>query len=328
LVVKIDFSDVEDFTSKYWKDEWFKYKKIDKVLRSFFHKNEIDKRNPWEVIGIYKELLKNLKTQNEDRYKQIHKGTPFFWIGWNSFLIKNYDQAIFYLDAALAEDKKNHPSDIWPNSGAAMFFDLRTPDFRPYYDRGYSTAPELKDILEKELNKFNSKPGNYLTINDFIDQFVKKIIGNNSTSIITTFYTFIFEKEDVIEMIELRGEHGGSIEPMITHLFKGALIFETLMKQNYPTEGNTLGKIVGSPIVMGNYGYNNHRCSASSLEDILNFINNHRDSVETAFYVTCKIRNTTAHNLLWNDLFTIENYNKFYYKVLDAIFYVIQKEYI
>ena len=324
---QIDCSDLNNFTSQYWTDKWFKYKNFDKVLQSFFCKNEIYLRHPWEVIGIYKTLLKYLKRQNSDRYKQVHKGTPFFWIGWNSFLLKNYDQAIFYLDAALAEDKKNHPSHVWPTSGAAMFFKLQTPKFRIYYDRGYVIAPELYDIVNRELNRFNSKHGNNLSINHFIDSFVTKILKEDNTAVITTLYAFIFQKDDIIEMIKLRGKHGGSIEPMITHLFKGALIFETLMKENHPQEGNSLGKIIGSSNIQTRYNYNQHHCRASSLEEIFSFINSQTESAERAFYVTCKIRNTTAHNLIWNDLFTIENYNKLYYSILDAIFYVIQKEY-
>lgn len=327
---KIDFSDFDDFTTRYWTDEWFKFKRIDKALESFFKKNGIKRRHPFEIIGIYKRLLNYLKNQNEERYKQLHKGTPFYWIGWFSFLLKNYDQGIFYIDAALAEDKKNHPSNIWPDSGAAMFFDLRLDDYRVFLDRGYSIAPRMKDLLKKELNRFNSKQNNNLILDGFIDSFVKKIIHEDHTEIITTLYSFILEKEDIIEMIKLRGEHGGSIEPMITHLFKGALIFESLMKKHYASNNrNNLGDILKFNNVENIYRYTfkNHKSSADSLEEILKFIGKYINSPETAFYVTCKIRNTTAHNLIWNDLFTVENYEKLYHKIVDAIFYIILYEY-
>ncbi len=338
----IDFSDFDNFTEKYWKHQLYDVNEMDKYLGVFREQKMPAKPEPSDEIEIYKELLHKIRIQNIEKYDKIHKGTPFFWIGWNSFLIKNYDQAIFYLDAALAEDRKNHtkwminpedrkPYPTWFLSGAAMFLRLGSIGYRRFYDKGYSSAPELFNLIETELNRFNSVNTSNITISEFINSFVDELIDEDNTVILTTLYTFIFQKEDIIDMIRYKGKYGGTIEPIILHLFKGALIFETLIKKQYKGNSNTLGRILSESDTETRYNYNfrSGECSASLLEDIFDFISlNDDNTAETAFHITCKIRNTTAHNLIWNDIFTVDKYNKLIDKVLNAIFTVIHRDFI
>lgn len=330
-LVIVDFEEFDNFEEKYWHYKLYNVKNMDNLYAKFRENIILPNRkyiDPLNEINIYKKLLKRIKKQNEEKYKKIHKGTPFFWIGLSSFFLKKYDDSIFYMDAALAEDKKNHPSNVWPDSGAGMFFKLNTDYFRMYTD--FPDIVHLKDLLNNELNRFNSMQQNpRLTINEFNISFIDKIIKyERNTAIITTLYSFIFEKNNIMEMLELRGEKG-TIEPMILHLMKGATILETLMKKLYPSEGNTLGNIISSHAIQSKYNYAADSCRANSLEEIFGYLNrNNNDSIRTSFYITCKIRNTFSHYLLWSDLFTTETYNKLYEKIINAIFYVIQEEYI
>ena len=36
--------------------------------------------------------------------KKIHKGTPCFFLGWTAFDLKNYETAVFFVDAAISEN--------------------------------------------------------------------------------------------------------------------------------------------------------------------------------------------------------------------------------
>ena len=291
----------------------------------YFPPNDLDKL--FNIIDFYKELLKRIKDESETQYNNIHKGTPFFFIGWFSFLLKNYNEAIYYIDAAMNEDKKNHPSDVWPTSGAALFFRLHS-----IYDKyfNYFTDTTIHDILEKELKNFSQEFENF-ELSEFKEYFIEELLldedlSSGDVAIITTFYTFILEKNDILNMINLRGTNGGTIEPMIMHLFKGSLIFESLLKKYHPSEALTLGQIFRE--IGSDYGlkYEGKNCYAGTLEEIFDIIDSPSfNKIEKAFYTTCRIRNTTGHNLSWNNVFSCENYEQLYKNVLNAILIVIKK---
>jgi len=277
--------------------------------------------DPFIQITTYKEFLEILQDTYPNEYKEIHKGTPFYWIGWYSFLAEYYDQAVFYIDAAMSEDKINHPPELWPDSGAAMFFRLKLTNYQLFFRS--STAPELEDVLKQEFKRFNRLNLNDdITIENFVENFVGQIIYHDNTAIITTLYTFILEKDRIMEMIHNRGEYGGTIEPMITHIFKGALIFETLLKMHY--EGTMLGNTIEQ--CKAKYSFDFNQCTPKSFNEIFNYTN--QNNTQTAFCITYKLRNKTAHKLNWNESFTESNYEKIYQNILNAIFFVIQKEYL
>src|SRR5690606_38398913 len=62
--------------------------------------------NPFERQVCYEILLKILKYRNPTQYKEIHKGTPYYYIGWTSYQYGDIIKAIFYMDAAVSEDLK------------------------------------------------------------------------------------------------------------------------------------------------------------------------------------------------------------------------------
>ena len=66
---------------------------------------------PLERFREYEELLAALRQANPAKYASIHKGTPFFFLSWLAFDMSNYETALFYLDAGIAEDIRNigHP---------------------------------------------------------------------------------------------------------------------------------------------------------------------------------------------------------------------------
>lgn len=300
----------------------FDYKaNADEYFVSFRIQNKLHDHDPFIQITVYKEFLKMLQEEYPNEYKKIHKGTPFFWIGWYSFLVEYYDQAVFYIDAAMSEDKINHPPEKWLNSGAARFFRLKLPYYQRLFDS--SSAPELNEVLEKEFKRFNLlNLNNNITIESFVEKFVEKIIYDNNTAIITTLYTFIFEKEGIMEMIRNRGENGGTIEPMLMHIFKGALIFETLLKKHYT--GTTLGNTLQN--CQSKYSFDFQQCKPNSFNDIFSYKN--QNNKQSAFCMTYKLRNKTAHKLNWDDSFTESHYEKVYQNILNAIFFVIQEEYL
>lgn len=335
IVKKMDIdwkNEIKFFIKCYWKNRYYEVSNADSFFEYFRIKYIEDfKLSPFEEIKIYIELLKWLKIDLKDKYNKIHKGTPYFFIGWNSFLIKNYESAIFYLDAAITEDKINHGKETTLKSGAALFFMLDS-EYDPPFEK-YNSS-KLEDIIIPELTRFNNLGTNQLEIEDF-KNFVQEIIFEKFTSIITTLYTFILEKESIIDMIHLKSIYGGTIEPMILHLFKGALIFETLLKKYHfkdlslkygPKNVNNIGGILQKSEITSFYNFVFTNCSEASIKNIFKYIKDHDDdSIETAFHSTCRVRNTTSHKLNWDEDFSVENYEIVFKQIINAIFYLIEK---
>lgn len=297
-----------------------------------FQLKYIDKHslNPLYEIQIYTELLNQLRNNIADKYEKIHKGTPYFFLGFNSLLIKNFEDAVYYLDLAIAEDIKNYGSPAALTSGAASFFLLNSKFNAPFKKYYYST---LEEIINHELNRFNSNKRDKLEITDF-KKFVSQMILGEKSSIITTLYTFILKKESIMNMLTLRTLNKTSIEPMVSHLFKGALLFESLLKyyhlpslsKNYPIRAiNNIGGILDKKEIYTLYQYHFVNCRSNSLTDIFNYANQHdKQSIETAFHVTCRIRNLVVHNLNLPGRFNPIDYENIFEIILNAIFFVIK----
>jgi len=65
---------------------------------------------PYETFKHYESLLEQIKNVNPNKYNKIHKGNPLYFLGWIAFDLKNYEKAVFYMDAAAAEDIKINPN--------------------------------------------------------------------------------------------------------------------------------------------------------------------------------------------------------------------------
>ena len=53
-------------------------------------------------------FLEQAKDFSQAQYQQIHKGTPFYFLGIAAFRCHDYETAAFLMDAALSEDMQNH----------------------------------------------------------------------------------------------------------------------------------------------------------------------------------------------------------------------------
>ena len=276
---------------------------------------------PYERFSDYELLLTKLQEQDPEKYKKIHKGTPFYLMAWLAFDMRHYEKALFYLDAALSEDKKN-AMQTWQDLPACRFLLLEDGN-----QVAGVTIQEIKCKLGEQLERFNNMQ-NAITvlINDFIVKVVKDLINDSKKrSIVSAFYVFLLEYDERRRELDLRSNDGGSIQPLITHLFHGGVIFESLLKVKYP--GDQLGKIFQSPQFTGDFNLCNIQTSAKDLSDIYKAIID--DLPLTAFQTTAKLRNTTGHNLAWDDIF--ENYNvyeKFFQQEVNAILYLIATKFL
>jgi len=283
---------------------------------------------PYERFRDYEIFLEILKSDDKQKYEKIHKGTPFYFLAWTAFDLRNYEKAIFYMDAAISEDRRKDPIN-WLNNPASQFLTLN--------HLGNQTAVRITRHLRDEINTaiqgFNSVSKlPVMSVESFVDKFVKQLINKKANySIITALYSFILEFEDREKELSLRSIDGGSIEPVLTHLFKGGLIFESLLKQLYPKDDNGNDcKTIGAVFHTNNFSSDfipRIKTGANTLQEIITGIVD--NDLQTAFYTTGKLRNAAGHNLVWDDIFNnSNNFRKLYEQQVNAIFYLIQKKFL
>jgi hypothetical protein len=283
---------------------------------------------PYERFNDYEELLRILEQDDPEKYHIIHKGTPFYFLSWAAFDLRNFEKALFYIDAAISEDIRKLPDD-WINQPGSAFLTLRDPQIQV----ARRTIENVHQRLEQELNRFNNISGRPpLDIEGFVDRFVRILVLEQDVTkrtIVSAFYVFLLEFLDRYIELRLRSSGGGSIQPFAIHLFKGGLIFESLLKHLYPAPAQprrTLRNILNSAEFQNDFNIQ-VPTGSNSLQDIVDGI--HGSSIQSAFTSTAKLRNTTGHNLVWDDVFSNpDTYMNLFYQEMNAVLYLVSYKFM
>ena len=205
-----------------------------RVADNFFSKCGFPVRlsySPVAQIEAWEYILGLMAENDSNRYRELHKGTPFYFLGMASYSARDFEKALFYMDAALEEDLRLHEKDGWPNvpSGKFVLLDDSTPDqaarrfvtstrkmFRISYDRSGCCRryrPLRRNcILREKL----VRPA--------------MVAGSVKRSSVTGLVSFLLEFSSRAKELSLGGSLTSTGEPFFLHLFKGALLFETLLK--------------------------------------------------------------------------------------------------
>ncbi|MGB8193721.1 MAG: hypothetical protein WCF67_17445 [Chitinophagaceae bacterium] len=281
---------------------------------------------PFDRQVAYIFLLEILEAYDAAQYHAIHKGTPFYFIGWTAYQYFNFNRAMFYMDAAVSEDLKFPQVQAKQSSRASLNFFLLKPEPGP---SGLPIHLELIDVVEEVLKDYHTDGGGVISVDDFRIKFAEDLLyaGPKQRSVLTALYTFILQYEDCERSIRLRSNTGGSIQPFLDHLFDGARMLESLLEERggggktlHPKITSTPALSVNQNVLSGNktlneaeQAYQNHIASGSSFQD-RNF---------SSSYI---VRNTTGHSLLWPDQFaSISSYKTLYSSLINSIFWTIEK---
>lgn len=150
---------------------------------------------------------------------------------------------------------------------------------------------------------------------------------SSNRAIITAFYVFLLEAEERSMELQLKSTKGSSLGPIISHLFSGGLIFESLLKSIYSSKDNTLNDFFKNNAEFKKDFGVKVKTSSKNLQNILNSISD--NSPKTAFSTTTMLRNTTGHNLVWTNIFKTDlTYEILVNQIMNALLYLIEKKFI
>jgi hypothetical protein len=258
------------------------------------------------------------------------KGTPFYAMGIAAFASHDYQTATFFFDAAVSEDVKHYPGD---NDKPAILF-MRL-DKSKQGEAAQQVVDIVVDRLTAALNNYtgrrDSKP---LTLPELRKHFLNHLERPHLRTLTTTFVSFFAEWDYRLKMIDLPGAEV-SREPFFTHLFRGCLLFESLLKAKAPTPIDppelewfltrllrklfswdkkvshpTLGRLL-NVVHRKALGIRRVKTSSSNFEEILRQLKSN-EPLKAAIQCTARTRNTLGHDLAW----TAESLNRVRYDLL------------
>jgi hypothetical protein len=282
---------------------------------------------PHWSLNLYEQVLAQIERVDSEKYARIHKGTPFYIMGWLAYEMKDYEKGVFYMDAALSEDIHNFLSK-WQTLPAASFIFLEDANQEA---AARDITVQMKIEVNAHLDRFSRESGLSLNTTTLIDKFLEPNATDDSyRSIITALLTFLLEGKERQIQLNLRSKHGGSIEPFITHLFKGGLIFESLLKKQYTGTGITLEKYLpalSNELELKKSLYTTER--PYKFGDMPGHLQKweKEDFHEKAIALAYAIRNTSGHDLGWQVVLTEEFYSVLFDGIVNAIFWTIKKVY-
>jgi len=299
---------------------------------------------PYERFVCYELLIQMLKNDDATKFSQIHKGTPYYFLAWTAFEIRNFSKAVFYMDLALGEDIRKSTTPGKSQADAAREA-LNNPggNLWKFIPEGPAARviQQLKQLITRELQNYKNRTSEEIKLDEFVNKFVIESIVQDvkNRSLISSLYNYITEADDLYETLKIRSQNLSSIEPLLNNLFKGRLIFESLLKVVADRKTWTITTSRGSgrrPSTLEGLS----RCndfltlfglvsgdfvtSAPDLQTTLSNAND--DTLKTSFSTTAQLRNTAGHDLRRDDIFqNPDDYARLINKQLNAIFFIIKK---
>jgi hypothetical protein len=244
-------------------------------------------------------LLNETKKFAPEKYENEPKGTPFYFMGIAAFASHDYQTATFFFDAAVAEDVAHHKDNN--NTPALRFMRLEKTKL------GETAAQQVVDIvvakLEAALKNYIGRDGSRenLELKNVREHFLDHLQRPHFRTLTSTFISFLAEWDYRVKMIDLTHQDV-SREPFFTHLFRGCLLFESLLKENPVVQVNKtdkLGNILKMPQLKSRLGIiNKIDTYCPDFEKHVQLLTANTPP-ETAIECTVKTRNALVHNLVW-----------------------------
>lgn len=276
----------------------------------------------WEyVLGV-------IQTEDDRRYRQMHKGTPFYFAGMASYLARDFEKALFYMDAALEEDLRLH-KDRWFSvpSGKFVLLDSDSPEqfARPLVFR-------TRALFDEVMTTVTNLGGRALSVKAFGSKLVYPAMSTapEKRSAVTGLISFLLEFPSRTKELSLAGTRTSTAEPFFLHLFKGTLLFETLLKTSSVGQEiqrsnpkATIDKFLQDRTIYSAFGFSSapQGLGGDTFDDVLAAIKSDgtTDFTQRAIRATWGIRNKVGHSMAWPSRPNLSEYEILFHLITGAL---------
>lgn len=207
---KTIFQDVLDATKQIYQNESYQRKYDEKNLRrigsllcaslfeslaGFWEQMLLSQNLDRLGISFWRQILdfvNNWQEHNDGVF--IHKGTPYYFLAENYFLVGDLDSAFTYLHNALKIDEQTWQ---WEREGHVGAYSLSKMIDDPYTQMNYLTKKH-RNQLDEFIRKFNSEFGD-LTLEEISNKFLKNELKYHIAGyfFVFTFHSLIHYKNNL-----------------------------------------------------------------------------------------------------------------------------------
>ncbi len=288
----------------------------------------IHSKQYFEAINLGEQILHEIHRFDDSKFKDLHLGAPFYWMGMAAYYLHDYQSAIYYIDASVAEDIKNDP--LSNNTPSRLFLRLDG-------DANNQAAKEIvikaQNIIEKYIVEYNklllkdSKEQYLLSLADirkFLLEPASLFKQVNYRSSASTFITFFIEFNYRYFQLMIRNEPGTN-ELFFMHLFKGCLLFESLLKNN-PNKKLPENISLERVLIELSNEFNiteKIKIGGLSFQQVVKQAVNVDDRLNSLILLTGKYRNVLGHNVAWNTSLSCDQYVDAFYIIANSCLHAI-----
>ena len=300
-----------------------------------YNQNPLDLLNSgqhWILRTRLFELLDFCKKINGEAFSTIHKGHPYYFIGISSFLMNDFQTALYFFDASFTEDAKVG-ADPKVKAKPSTRFLMMEGEIEGH--AAQSLAASAKAQVERAIEYYLRCPlisGQKikLTVDEVRNNFIYPSLTTQDKpglrTLATAFMSYFIEWDFRNQHFDF-GVKQGTAEPFFVHLFRGCLLFESLLKhkpEDPPQEIN-LGGILRNPNILSKLGIDGITTGKFTLDKVKQKLDEHADeiSIDKAVQITYMARNTLGHNLGWDNTINQEQYQKLYFIIATSCLHVI-----
>lgn len=302
----------------------------DEFFNSFHSKLLLENGRYLESLDLGLHLMNRCLGVDSAAYAAIHKGTGFYWLGTVAYLVHDLETAIYFFDAAIVEDLRYHASPDHPS-----------PAFRFILLEGENQNQAARQLVQDAEAKVNrlidhynrialESPGNSsLTLAEIRERFLRRAISQEHKSwhtLATAFISFLAGWDYRNILLDLRPEHG-TLEPFLSHLSKGCVLFESLLRQN-PKSTTTAGNL--NELLRELYsmlGLSKNPDISGTLGKVIKRIPSEANTIESAIRITGMLRNSISHSIADSSDLPKIPYQRMYEKVGIACLHAIRSLY-
>ena len=276
-------------------------------------------------------LLAACKRIDVDAFTKIHKGHPYYFIGITSYLMDDYQTAIYFFDAAVTEDINSGADPINDPTPSTRFLMLEgEPDNQAAKELAKLAQTKVERALEHYHAKITKNPIiPQLSLDDLRRDFIYYALTATKKTglrtLVTAFITYCIEWDFRNDHFEY-GVGKGTSEPFFLHLFRGCILFESLLKHNPKISlNNTLGGMLNEKQVRDRLAINHIQGKGRVyiLDDIFDELHRYNNTISNAVKITYVARNTLGHNLGWNKYINQSQYQDLYFIIASSCLHVI-----
>lgn len=289
--------------------------------------------NVSQAQALLLQLLYKCQALAAQDYLKIHKGSPFYWLAISAYLLHDYQTATFFFDATLSEDVSWGAEAEKAPTPAMSFVLLEGSQLNPSAQK-LAQAAEAR--LVRSLEAYKALKGKPAWLPDcslprLRLRFLRPALSPDKPgwrTLAATFISFFIEWEFRNSLYDLRPA-GGTFEANYLHLFKGCVLFESLLKENPKKQvaGGRLEELLGE--LRAELGISLPADFAGSFTQILTDLGSVTDipsadeRIETAIGFACRVHDAAGHRLSWDEPLSREQYGKLFEMVASACLYAV-----